>query len=83
MFLNMLIFLVHAHFVANEDETLIHLLFSCEFVQKFWFDMYSHLNKTPVFAQSFSLKDTICYYSDSANKSKEYIFNFVFSLEIN
>lgn len=63
-------------FCGNEEETIIHLFYSFEFVQKFWLDLYSHLNKPSIFAQSFTLKDVICYYSDSANKSKEYIFNF-------
>ncbi|XP_051733560.1 uncharacterized protein LOC127503598 [Ctenopharyngodon idella] len=62
-------------FCGHEDETLIHLFYSCELVQKFWSNLYSHLNNTPINTQSFNLKDNICYYTDS-NKSKEYIFNF-------
>lgn len=62
-------------FCGDEDETLIHLFFSCKLVQKFWSSMFSHLNKTPIHAHSFNLKDIICYYTD-AHTSKEYIFNF-------
>ncbi len=62
-------------FCGDEDETLVHLFYSCNLVQKFWSSVFSHLNKTPIHAYSFNLKDIICYYTDS-HTSKEYIFNF-------
>ncbi len=62
-------------FCGDEDETLVHLFYPCNLVQKFWSSVFSHLNKTPIHAYSFNLKDIICYYTDS-HTSKEYIFNF-------
>lgn len=64
-------------FCGNEDETWIHIFYSCDWVQKFWFDLHSHLNKSPIYAQSLNVKDIISYYTDSAN-NLENIFSTFF-----
>lgn len=38
------------------EETLTRLFFSCKLVQKFWFDLWAHLNKIFIFAIIFKFE---------------------------
>ncbi len=46
-------------FCGHKDETLMHSFYSFKLVQKFRSNLYSHLNKPPIFAQSINMKHII------------------------
>ncbi len=62
-------------FCNNEKETLTHLFFDCNVVNKFWSDLADFIFNLMNVNYGFTLKDVILYYENKSNKDLECIVN--------
>ncbi len=65
-------------FCNNEKETLTHLFFYCNVVNKFWSDLADFIFNLMNINYGFTLKDVILYYENKSNKDLEFVVNLLF-----